>query len=72
MVAVNKYKIELLLNAYFDAPSGYSLDVCVSGDGTKLIEINDGWAIGNFGCDSQDYFKILKTRWFEILKQNNI
>jgi hypothetical protein len=70
LVFPDRHRIKMFIDSYYDAPSGYSLDVCVAGDGTKLIEINDGWSIGNFGCDPQDYFKLLKTRWFEIFRQN--
>ena len=66
----DKFKIEMFISKYFDAPIGYSLDVCVTKDGTKLVEINDGWSIGNFGCDPQDYFKILRSRWRQILNDN--
>lgn len=68
LIFPDKNKIDILLEKYYGAPSGYSLDVCVSNNGTNLIEINDGWAIGNYGCDPQDYFKILKSRWLELIK----
>ena len=70
LVFPSKNRIEMFLNAYFDAPAGYSLDVCVTKDETNLVEINDGFALGSYGCDAQDYFKLLKTRWFELLKTN--
>jgi hypothetical protein len=31
-----------------------------------LIEINDGWAIGNYGLNPIDYFSFVKTRWLQI------
>ena len=69
--------INNLIEAYIDAPSGYALDVAVTMNDfawkyykTQLVEINDGWALGNYGCDPQDYFKLLRTRWFEIIKQD--
>jgi hypothetical protein len=68
LIFPSKNRIEMFLNAYFDAPAGYSLDVCVTKDETNLVEINDGFALGSYGCDPQDYFKLLKIRWFEILK----
>ena len=68
--------INELISAYTNAPSAYSLDVAVTEkdfgwkyNKTELIEVNDAWAIGSYGCNPQDYFKFLKTRWFEILKK---
>lgn len=74
LIFPDKRKIEFLINKFFDAPSGYSLDVCVTDKETQLIEVNDGWSLGSYGCDSNDYFKLLKARWFEIvriIKNNN-
>ena len=65
-------KIEFLLDKYYDAPIGYSLDVMVTKDNTLLIEINDGWSLGNYGCDALNYFKLLKARWLEILRLNEL
>ena len=52
------------------APIGYGLDVGVSDeDGmTKLVEINDGWALGFYkgSCSHRDYLRLLETRWIEI------
>ena len=65
-------KIEILLEKYYDAPSGYSLDVMVTKSDTLLIEINDGWSLGNYGCDALNYFKLLRARWLEILRANEL
>lgn len=75
LIFPNSNKIKFLLEKYKDAPSGYSLDVAVVDNNGKnetiLMEVNDGFALGNYGCDPEDYFKILKARWFQILKNNN-
>jgi hypothetical protein len=64
-------KINFLIEKYKKAPSGYALDVAVlDNNETVLMEVNDGFALGNYGCDPEDYFKILKTRWFEIVKSS--
>jgi hypothetical protein len=60
------------LGKYHDCPVGYSLDVMVTKDDTLLVEINDGWSLGNYGCDAFDYFKLLKSRWLEILRLNEL
>jgi hypothetical protein len=67
----DKNKILLLIEAYKDAPAGYSLDVAVTGDGTRLIECNDAWSLGYYGGDCVDYFRMIKFRWQEILKSQS-
>jgi len=43
------------------------LDIGIDEKGTNyLIEINDGWAIGNYGLNPVDYFSFVKTRWLQI------
>ena len=50
-------------------PAGWCLDFGITNDGTTLlIEANDGYSIGNYGLDGMDYVRILKARWFELLK----
>lgn len=49
----------------------FTMDVCVLEDGsTNLVEFNDMWAIGPYGCNENDYFELLKDRWNEIIKNN--
>lgn len=64
----DKNEIQYLVSVYKDAPVGYSLDVAVTESGTKLIECNDAWALGYYGGEFIDYFKMVKERWLEILK----
>jgi hypothetical protein len=53
------------------APAGYGLDVGISDeDGmTKLVEVNDGWALGLYkgNCSPSDYLDLLEARWEEII-----
>ena len=65
----DKNEIEYLISNYKDAPVGYSLDVAVTEKGTKLIECNDAWALGYYGGDFVNYFRIVKERWLEILRK---
>ena len=61
-----------MVNAYQNdgAPVGYGLDVGISDeDGmTKLVEVNDGWALGLYKgtCSQQNYLRLLEARWSEI------
>lgn len=60
-------------------PDAYTLDLGVleglykgghdyMEDSTVVIEFNDAWAIGNYGMDNSDYYKFLRTRYFQIMR----
>ncbi|MFA6199045.1 MAG: ATP-grasp domain-containing protein [Bacteroidales bacterium] len=50
----------------------YTLDFGVLDSGqTVLIEINDGWALGNYGLDTSLYYQLIKNRWLQIIRENN-
>lgn len=45
----------------------YTLDFGIDDKGeTFLIEINDGWAIGNYGLDPKDYYHFIKNRFLQL------
>lgn len=44
----------------------YSLDVGVSDGKTLLVEVNDAYALGNYGVSSTIYAKMLLERWRQI------
>ena len=47
--------------------NSYTLDIGIDKKGTNyLIEINDGWSVGNYGLNPVDYFSFVKTRWLQI------
>lgn len=51
------------------APLGYSIDVGVTTKNeTVLIECNDGWSLGSYGCNSTIYTRLLISRWRELMK----
>jgi hypothetical protein len=59
--------IRATLGAYQNAPAGYSADFGVTDDGrTLLVEVNDGYALGNGGLVANLYAELLKARWEEI------
>ena len=55
------------------APAGYALDVGVSDeDGmTRLVEVNDGWALGFYrgSLHRSAYLELLIARWQEMSRQ---
>ncbi len=63
--------IEATINAYNDQPIAYSLDFAVTDKGeTQLIEINDGFALGQYGLSPIIYCNMIMRRWDEIMKNN--
>lgn len=59
--------IESAVNEYVTAPAGYAIDFGVTADGkTVLIEVNDGYALGNYGLFRILYAQLLSARWAEL------
>ena len=51
-----------------DRPAACSMDICVTKDGqTLLYEVNDCYALGNYGLPSIYYAKMISARWSQIL-----
>jgi len=59
---------------YKDAPSGYAIDFGIEYNkkhnyyDTILIEVNDGFSIGNYGLENSIYVTLLCKRWLEIMR----
>lgn len=66
--------VKLMVNQYSNAPISYSLDVGLmiepnTGlESTTLVECNDFWSIGSYGLDAVIYAKMLRDRWFQIIR----
>ncbi len=64
---------EVIKNAikdYISAPVGYVIDFGITDKGeTLLVEINDGFCIGNYGLEDNKYVKLLCARWLELMKE---
>jgi hypothetical protein len=64
----NRETVELAVAAYTEAPVAYTQDFGVTADGrTLLIEVNDGFAVGNYGLSSTLYAQLLEARWQELV-----
>ena len=72
-------KVEMFIKNYTEQPAAYSIDVAVVDGGippnrtermtpTILIECNDAWALGPYGCPPELYAKMIRNRWKEIIK----
>jgi hypothetical protein len=60
--------VENILKTLDNYPSTYTIDIGIlENDENVVIEFNDMWAIGNYGIDNIDYYKLLRERYFEIM-----
>jgi len=65
--------IEEAVKNYKEIPAGCSLDFGVTDDGrTLLVEMNDGFALGNYGLPEEKYAKLLSARWAELNNTKDI
>lgn len=47
--------------------NSYTLDIGIDKNNKNyLIEINDGWSVGNYGLTPKDYYSFIKTRWLQL------
>jgi hypothetical protein len=60
--------IQNAISLYKDSPKAYAIDWGVTERGeTVLIEVNDAFAIGDYGLDYLSMAKLLYTRWSEMV-----
>ena len=51
-----------------DHPAAYTVDFGIpSTNETVLVELNDGFAIGNYGLADYLYARLLEARWDELV-----
>lgn len=58
-----------VINTMIDSWAGpccYALDVGIVGYRTTLVEVNDFYAIGNYGLHPSEYAEMLTLRWTEL------
>jgi hypothetical protein len=61
-----------MLDQSQESYAGYAVDFGVLSSGeTALIEMNDGFAIGAYQINSQDYTDLILSRWEELLLFDN-
>lgn len=67
-VIPNYSLIENCIKDYKNSPLAYGIDFGITKSGkTVLIEVNDGFALGDYGLFYLDYAKLMYTRWSEIV-----
>lgn len=53
---------------YESAPIGYGMDWAVTDEGrTLLVEVNDGFALGNYGVPGHQYTALIECRWRQLM-----
>lgn len=61
--------IDAAIKQYKTQPMGYTIDFGITSDGrTLLVEVNDGFSVGNYGLPDMVYSRLLLSRWLEIIK----
>jgi len=62
-----KYIMNIYENDLTTKPLAYTMDVGVLDTGeTHLVELNDMWAIGAYGFDSEDYVRMIISRFRQM------
>lgn len=57
-----------LLSSVENGPVSYSLGFAVTEEGkTLLLEMNDGFALGAYEIGSEEYFRLVASRWRQFL-----
>ncbi len=60
--------VNKVLSGYKNIPVACSIDIGVMNSGDSvLIEVNDGYSLGNYGVPSLIYSKMMEKRWDEIV-----
>ncbi|RSI94179.1 ATP-grasp domain-containing protein [Streptococcus mitis] len=61
--------IDEAISCWKDTPIAYGLDIGVTRDGrTLVVEVNDGYALGNYGLSPLNSINFHKARWKEMVK----
>lgn len=71
MLSPNYEYVESIINLNKNTfPSTYTIDIGIlENDENVVVEYNDMWAIGNYGVPNYIYLKMLKDRYFQIIRK---
>jgi len=59
--------VRMAIAAYTSAPTGYAADFAVTtAEQTVLMEVNDGYSLGQGGISALKYARLLEARWHEL------
>jgi len=60
--------ISAALDSFSNGPIGYGMDWGVTEDGrTLLVEVKDGFALGNYGIRGHHYTALIEARWRQLM-----
>ena len=69
-ISPNYSYVKEVIKENVDFPCCYTIDIGILENGVNVVvEFNDMWAIGNYGMDNYEYLRLLKLRYFEIVKE---
>lgn len=64
-----KYILDVISSNKDEFPIAYTIDIGILENGENVvIEYNDMWSIGNYGLPNDLYLRLLKDRYFEIIR----
>lgn len=64
----NPVRLDEAIAAFEDQPIAFGMDWGITPSGeTVLIEINDGFALGNYGLDGAIHTAMIEARWRELM-----
>jgi hypothetical protein len=59
-----------VLEASGQAMAAYAIDFGILKNGeTALVELNDGFSVGSYGLEPENYADLTMTRWLELMQQ---
>jgi hypothetical protein len=61
--------IKEMIRAYKDAPAAYAMDIGLINHPKPvhaLVEVNEGFSLGNYGIPDIDYARMVEARWKEM------
>lgn len=65
-----EYAMNVISNNIGIFPCSYTVDIGIlKNNENVVIEFNDMWSIGNYGIPNDIYLRLLKDRYFQIIKQ---
>lgn len=70
LISPNRSDVETIIkNDCINFPKAYTIDIGILEDKTNVVvEFNDMWAIGNYGIPNNMYIRLLRDRYFEIVR----